>query len=118
MDKKLIKRISAKTGISVVEIANIFVTASAIIKQNLTIGESCMVPYLGRFTIKEMGRRRMKIMDFKTKEQKVVRIQPKNKVKFIINDSIKAIAKTKFMPKSQTETIPKQKRGVPIVFDF
>lgn len=105
MDKYLFKRISVRTGLSVLEVTNIFAVTAAIIKQDLKEKGECLIPYIGKYYVKDSRRRRQKIMDFKTKEQRVITVPPRKQIKFECNKIIKSIAS---LDLSLTNSIPLQ----------
>lgn len=92
MEKYLFKRISVRTGLSVMEVTNIFTVTASIIKQDLKEKGVCMIPYIGKYYVKDSKRRRQKIMDFQTKQQKIITVPPRKQIKFECNKIIKSIA--------------------------
>jgi nucleoid DNA-binding protein len=93
MKEHLFKRISIRTGLSVLEVMNMFTVTAAIVRQDLVEKEACTVPFLGRFFVKHVPRRKMKLMDFKTKAQRIVMLPPRSVIKFEINPTIRSMTK-------------------------
>lgn len=105
MDKYLFKSISVRTGLSVLEVTNVFAVTAAIIKQNLREKGVCLIPYIGKYYVKDSRRKRQKIMDFKTKRQYTVEVPPRKQIKFECNKIIKSIAG---LDLSLTKSVPLQ----------
>lgn len=113
MKEHLFKKISVRTGLSVIEIMNVFTVTASIIRQELYDKRACLIPMIGRFFIKDVPRRKMKLTDFKTKTYRIAVLPPRSLVKFEIDKSLRSI--TKVEPESVgTMSLPNKKHGQPI----
>jgi len=86
------KKVSLRTGLSIIEVINVFVHSAAVVRHDLATKGACLVPYLGRYRVVDCKRRKQKIMDFKTKQQIIVSVAPRKQVKFECSQTIKSIS--------------------------
>jgi nucleoid DNA-binding protein len=106
MEKQLFKRISVRTGLSVQEISNIFMTTAALVKEDLVSSGSCTIPYIGRYYVQDSKRRKQKIMNFQTGQQMIATVPPRKQVKFECNKIIKSISNVKFLFENEESNKP------------
>ena len=87
------KRLSANTSLSKVDIDIILLKLIKIITNDLNHNGACVVPYLGKFSLKRMPPRKRVIKDFTTGERTTVNIPAQDKLKFKINKAYSKIFK-------------------------
>ena len=85
--EKIYARLSTATGMSKNEIDLFLLKFIKIITSDLHRKGECVLPYLGKFTLKRMPPRRRIVKDFATGNRTTINVPAEDKLKFKINKS-------------------------------